>query len=1435
MSGLFGGGSKASTTATKAMGIDFQGAQYGPPVSVVYGQNKVPGNCVWYGDFKAQAQQQKSGKGGGGGGTTNYTYSASAQMGLCEGPGISLVKVYDGNSVVDLSSINYAFASGAKGQAAWSHLSGSAALGYSLTALFSFQNLALGSQASLPNYNYEVKGLKPFSASIVDANPSDIVSDVCSDPYHGVNFPWLGDLTQYSNYCVANGLFLSPVYNQQQTANQTLADLFKYTNTYVYYSDDQLKVVPLGDVAVTGNGVTFTPNVTPLVDLDDTDFLVGSGDPAVTFDRVAPQNALNLVRVEFTDRSNTYHDSGVVGAIDYDVVANGERSDTSETVNGCTTAAVARFIAQNLVQRAFYIRNTYQFKLPWNYCYLEPTDIVTLTNASLGLNKFPVRITSVEEDGGSVLTIEAEEFPEGIGHSSIYGTQANGGTNVDQNADPGPVNPPYLFRGPGMLVSNNTPEIWCACNGSGDLWGACEVYLSHDGSSYTYTGTIASQARYGELTSSLPVGSADPDTTNTPIVQLYAPAQLLGGSQTDADNFVTLAMVDTEIIGYETAALQSANTYKLTYLRRGGYGSTNAAHAIGAPFVRLDDSIFRLPVDPSLIGSTVYLKFLSLNVFGRGPRTLAEETAYTYVVGTNVELPDVPDVPHIFAVLPIADGVNITWTNDNPAAVGCTSVEFATAVGGPWTSLAQVGPTTTTYTHHFTDGSTYYYRARARGPLLQSGWSAYTATLNSQGVNVTGTGGMGDKIDQLGNLSNSQYLQNPFFSTGDLTGWTSDHHSVYFESGANGPASASTSYAVFPHGTASEALRNVGKIPVYPGAVIKAQCAVRGVGTPNGVCGVRISWRDASDAEIASSMTPNPSTGNATNGTYVTGTAPAGAMFAHVECATSGRTDTGGFYTVDNFAAWALADTLDQVPDSATRFGASEAGADKTSGKPLSSLTGRTLDNIGDSASRFAAAESGADKTAGKSLGVLVDGGGYVRSIQSSTSETVDNADFEASTTTPVPGWIAVQANLNYVTGVNAYAGTQSLSVTTTAQFGSAQTTRRYPCAAGDQFLLSAAITNIVNAGPTFVLLNWMDKTGAVISPDGPVSTTAGWGIYSKTVTAPASAVAFLISLQNNGVAGSAAWFDQIRLARIRSLDTEIADGPTYGRPANLDLYSSGGVNRVGLRVPGSGHTIGDQRNLQPITWASQRSVLSNSPISFSISGTTVNFSVVAVTLQGGGISLNYGASSGSVTQSAGTTSTWFLYYLDPTQSGGSLALHITTNPGGAASFASSIFLGTAVVTVASGGGGSGGTGGGGGGYCVADEMFIAPGRLAGDAEIGDPFDCIDLPTAAGKHMRALQGVTRGIEECVRMITSDGCALVCSVSTPFDLPDGRTATAPHMLGEPVITDLGTANVISLALVGSKPVTRAHLGGVSYAAGADPQRRIYSHNASISKP
>lgn len=840
-----------------ALGIDFQGAQYGPPITVLYGQNKIAGNVIDYDGFAAQATTASGGKGGGGT-PTGYTYSASFLLALCEGVASSIVTAYDGTTAYTAGngplSGNF-FATGTSGQTPWSHLSGGRAIGYDRTCLYGYANYPLGTTPSLPNLNFEVAGLKQFGGGIVDANPADIFSDICTDPNHGINFNFLGSLTQYSNYCVANGIFLSPIYNTQSTGQQALSDLLTYTNSEAFFSENQLKIVPRGDTSVTGNGVTFTPVRTIQYQFDATNILTSNkGDPLVAIDRKPPANCRNIVRLSFNDRGYTYTPSSVIASIDYDILVNGARAEQDQSYAGITTGSVAKIVAQNLLQAAFYIRNTYTWKVPWRFCDLEPMDLVEITDPDQGLNNAPVRVTSVDEDEYGVLTIVGEEYPEGIGYAVMYPVEPNAGTNQDMTVDPGPVQAPYIVRGPGLLVQNTAPEIWIAVTGTNPPWGGCTSYISYDGVTYQPVNQIARQALYGivalpvwvaanvqkvgqliqdssgntqriaaitgdaktggsapawastvgttttdnhvtwvcvavklavpaapgltdtaagallattyfsfctwvdqygrettagaeashvtaanrvlnvaqpasppagavswrvyvsntvgggsgheTLQTTLPIAtttwvepatglvvgatapitnttglfslpaSGDPDAVNIPRVYLYR-GQMLGGSQTDADNFATLSMLDTELVSYEGATLASDGGYDLSYIRRGGYNSTIAAHISGAPFVRFDQNIVRIPVDPSLIGKQVWLKFLSVNIFNRTPRTLAGETAYTYVVGTNQETPDVPTTVSSLTAKAAADTVALSWTNPSDLAVGATSIEVA--------------------------------------------------------------------------------------------------------------------------------------------------------------------------------------------------------------------------------------------------------------------------------------------------------------------------------------------------------------------------------------------------------------------------------------------------------------------------------------------------------------------------------------------------------------------------------------------------------------------------------------------------------------------------------------------------------------------------------------------------------------------------------------
>jgi predicted phage tail protein len=280
----------------------------------------------------------------------------------------------------------------------------------------------------LPNFSFEAEGFctTGSGATAFDANPADIVVDFLTNARYGAGFPAanIASLADYDTYCLATGLLLSPIIDSQQDAGRYLSDIAAVTNSAIVWSGTALKIVPYGDSPVSGNGVVWTPNLVPAYSLDDDDFIpwesadgsgrgisaAGSQDPVIVT-RINPADATNWLSVEFTDRGNNY-DYAIVAAFDQGAIDQfGLRMEPSIEAHGVCQQAIAFTAATLMLQRRQYIRNTYKFQVGWQYCLLEPMDIVLLTDATLGLAGAPVRITSVEENDDGELTIEAEEIP----------------------------------------------------------------------------------------------------------------------------------------------------------------------------------------------------------------------------------------------------------------------------------------------------------------------------------------------------------------------------------------------------------------------------------------------------------------------------------------------------------------------------------------------------------------------------------------------------------------------------------------------------------------------------------------------------------------------------------------------------------------------------------------------------------------------------------------------------------------------------------------------------------------------------------------------------------------------------------------------------------------------------------------------------------------
>lgn len=636
-------GGKTSTISNseqRILSLQVQQSSQGLTLPVVYGRARVAGNLIWYGDFttiETKTTTRQGGKGGGGvkQEDISYTYEAAVMMALCEGEIKGIGRIWrDKEKFESLSQLRLNLAKGGDEQPTWTHLQQpkhqAQAINYSGTAYIYSPNYELTKSAQIYSHNFEVIGKMGYSSSIPDANPSEIIRDMLTNQNYGCGFPAenLGDTSVYGVYCRAAGIFLSPVYSEQTEAQQNISELLEQTNSAAVFSQGRLKIVPYGDVKLSGNGAAYVPNLTPVYDLTDDDFIVSGAEDPLKVERKTNADAYNQIQVEYLDRANDYNIAVAEVKDQANIEQYGLRPKDAVKMHGICDAKVANHVAQLLLQRALYVRNEYEFKLGWKYCLLEPMDLVTLTDEGLGLNKTPVRIIEIEEDEEGVLTVKAEDFPMGAATATAYPTQPSLGYSADYNKSPGNAHAPVVFEAP-LQLTGGEPQIWLATAG-GDMWGGAEVWISTDGDSYTRIGATNKKARFGSLSAPLASGAVF-DRANTLSVEISA-GQMTGGTEQDSRDLLTLCYVDGEFLAYETAELKGVGRYTLGNLTRGAYGSAIGAHAAGSQFVRIDEAMFKYAVPANWVGRTVWVKLVSFNVFGSGVQELAEVPAYSYTI-----------------------------------------------------------------------------------------------------------------------------------------------------------------------------------------------------------------------------------------------------------------------------------------------------------------------------------------------------------------------------------------------------------------------------------------------------------------------------------------------------------------------------------------------------------------------------------------------------------------------------------------------------------------------------------------------------------------------------------------------------------------------------------------------------------------------------------
>jgi hypothetical protein len=542
------------------------------------------------------------------------------------------------------SSINLTLIGGGQGQSPWSYLTSkhpSQALGYTQLAMIASSQLYLGYSPELPNYNYEVAGAYQVGGGILDANPADCITAILSDPGYGIGFPLasIGDLTLARKCWTANSFFISPVLENQQSTASVIGEWLEAGMVGAYWSEGLLKFVPYCDTSAVGHGVLYQPSTTPVASLTDSNFLVDDkAEDPVKVTRTPYMDAYNRVSVSYSARVNDYNPEVVYEQDDASIQRYGLRSEDSQSWDFITTLLAAQYAASMRLQRNVYIRNTYEFRLPSSFAFLEPMDVVTITDSVLGLNGAPVRIQKIEDDPEKGLSIVAEDF--------IWGAAAPAYNPKDTNNPPAPLpgqedpgnTQAVIFEAPGRLGLQQGNMLYGFVNGSNENWGGCHVWVSFDGTNYQLQDTVNFPARMGTLVAGLAAyGGANPDTTHTLAVAMTDDTPLSSTTSGGAAANVTLCAIVSagptlELLSYQTATLVADQQYNLTTLYRGIYGTLAGAHLTGDLFCRLDEASFQFQYDPTYVGKNIWYKFTSFNLLGQNEQNLANVTAYEFAL-----------------------------------------------------------------------------------------------------------------------------------------------------------------------------------------------------------------------------------------------------------------------------------------------------------------------------------------------------------------------------------------------------------------------------------------------------------------------------------------------------------------------------------------------------------------------------------------------------------------------------------------------------------------------------------------------------------------------------------------------------------------------------------------------------------------------------------
>jgi hypothetical protein len=317
------------------------------------------------------------------------------------------------------------------------------------------------------------------------------------------------------------------------------------------------------------------------------------------------------------------------------LVSEGQNTTSVELPLGLHVDRAKKIADAHVTDGAASILRFGPFSLTRAYAYLEPGDVVTLTDAQG--NTFRARLTTKKEESGR-LTFEAVSDNAGAFESAAL-TSSEGYTNSVTVARP--VDTDFeLLDMPILRDEDDNAGFYVAVKPHTDVtFPGAAILGSRDGTTYTNAATADAESVFGVATTTLATGPWGLiDEVNTLTVDVgYGELSSITRDEL-LETTKNAMLVGSEVIQFRTATLTDPGIYTLSGLLRGQRGTewAIANHVADERVVLLGTNLRRVLLGAADIGQAGYWKAVTL---GRSTSTGVPETFTDNAVGLKPYAP----------------------------------------------------------------------------------------------------------------------------------------------------------------------------------------------------------------------------------------------------------------------------------------------------------------------------------------------------------------------------------------------------------------------------------------------------------------------------------------------------------------------------------------------------------------------------------------------------------------------------------------------------------------------------------------------------------------------------------------------------------------------------------------------------------------------------